>query len=100
MSDQTIKFELHITGSLTLPEAPKHKDLMLVGFDIPHKIQAIKGVRTLIGTGLKESKEAVEKAGNFDPQLLIKDITNSALIKARTIAREYGLKLEVQVRDE
>jgi large subunit ribosomal protein L7/L12 len=42
-----------------------HFDVELAGFDAKSKIKLIKEIRGLLGLGLKEAKETVEKSPSF-----------------------------------
>lgn len=64
---------------------------MLKGFDAAKKIVLIKEVRTLLGLGLKEAKEFVEKA----PIEIKKDVDKAEAEELKKKLADNGAEIEL-----
>jgi large subunit ribosomal protein L7/L12 len=66
-------------------------DIKLVGFDAKAKIKVIKEVRSIVGLGLKESKELVEGA----PVIIQKDLKPEKAEEIKAQLEELGAIIEL-----
>ncbi len=67
-------------------------DVVLKGFDAAAKIKVIKAVREITGLGLKEAKDAVERA----PKTLKEAVAKDEAEKLKKTLEEAGAEVEIK----